>query len=306
MGRPLRIHVPGATYHVTLRGNHQQDIFFAPSDRHRLNELFADALDEFNARLHAYCYMTNHIHALIQVGDVPLGRLVMRVAGPSARITQSRLQTTGHLFEKRYYPVLVDAEQYLLTLLRYIHLNPVRAGIASSLAAYPWSSHHAYVGERIEPWVTTDQALARFSADRARAIDAYLRFVNEPQTDVDARSPLEARNANDRRILGTDDFARGLLGSSWKPRTKRSVDALIQEACTHFHCTQEELSSPSRKAHLAAARGWVVHQAVTGRVASIAEIARKFNRDESSLRHSLATHVQTADVFPVSRPGTVA
>jgi putative transposase len=287
MGRPLRLHAPGATYHVTLRGNHQQDIFFTPADRNRLNDLFADALVEFNARLHAYCYMTNHIHALIQVGDVPLGRLIMRVAGQYARITQSRLQTTGHLFEKRYYPVLVDAEQYLLTLLRYIHLNPVRSGLGTSPAAYPWSSHHAYAGTRIEPWVTTDFALALFSVDRARAIEAYTRFVFAPPSVVEARSPFEFCNSNDRRILGSDDFARGLLGRNWKPKSRKTVDELIQEACMHYHCTHAEMSSPSRKAHLVAARGWVVRQAVAGRIASIAEIARNFNRDESSLRHAL-------------------
>ena len=178
MGRPLRIHAPGAMYHVTLRGNHRQDIFFEPADRYRLNELFAEVLERFSARLHAYCYMSNHIHALIQVGDAPLGKLIMRVAGQYARGTQSRLQTTGHLFEKRYYPVLVNVDQYFLTLLRYIHLNPVRAGLASSTEAYPWSSHrrrlHRKAGRALGD---TDFALSQFSLDRARAVDAYRRFV---------------------------------------------------------------------------------------------------------------------------------
>ena len=74
MGRPLRLHAPGAMYHVTLRGNHQHDIFFEAGDPNRLNALFAETIDRFGARLHAYCYMSNHIHVLIQIGDVPLGR----------------------------------------------------------------------------------------------------------------------------------------------------------------------------------------------------------------------------------------
>jgi putative transposase len=307
MGRPLRIHVPGATYHVTLRGNHQQDIFFRNSDRHRLNGLFADALAHFNARMHAYCYMTNHIHALIQVGDVPLGNLMMRVAGQYARATQSRLETTGHLFEKRYYPVLVDTDRYLLTLLRYIHLNPIHAGLAESPASYPWSSHHAYTGQRVEPWLTTDFALAQFSSNRELAIDAYTRFIGESETGSESsnRSPFEACNANDPRIMGTDEFARRLLGTNWKPRSRKSIDALIEEACAHFNCTVVDLCSPSRKPRLVAARGWVVQQAVDGRVASIAEVARKLNRDESSLRHALSVRARTSEVIPVSRPGTV-
>jgi putative transposase len=304
MGRPLRIHAPGAMYHVTLRGNHQQDIFFEPADRQRLSELFAEVLERFKAQLHAYCYMTNHVHALIQVGDTPLGGLVMRVAGQYARITQSRLQTTGHLFEKRYYPVLVDVDQYFVTLLRYIHLNPVRGGLAPTVEAYPWSSHHAYVGSRLEPWVTTEFGLAQFSGERGKAIDAYRKFVDQNSIGVAERSPLLDRNPSDSRILGSDDFARRLFGSEWKPRSRKSLDALIQDACNHFHCTSSELNSISRKPLLVAARAWVVHEAVNGRVASVAEVARKFNRDESSLRHALKRHVGTPEVFPVSRPGT--
>jgi putative transposase len=155
MARPLRLHIPGAMYHVTLRGNHRQDIFFAPSDRDLMNALFADVLERCDARLHAYCYMTNHIHAVIQVSDIPLGRVMMRLAGTYARTVQARFETTGHLFEKRYHPVLVDADTYLLELLRYLHLNPVTAGLVTSPDDYTWSSHHAYMGFRDEPWVTT-------------------------------------------------------------------------------------------------------------------------------------------------------
>jgi putative transposase len=291
-------------YHVTLRGNHRQDIFFEAADRHRMSELFADSLCLFNARLHAYCYMSNHVHALIQVGEIPLGKLVMRVAGQYARISQAKLQTTGHLFEKRYYPVMVDVDQYFLTLLRYIHLNPVRAGLAPSADAYPWSSHHIYLEKRVEPWVTTDFALSQFSHDRARAIDAYRAFVSQSPVENAERSPLEDRNPNDQRILGSDDFASRLIGPDWKPKSKKSLDVLIDEACEHFNCDRSDLSSVSRRSHLIAARAWVVRQAVNGRVASIAAVARKFNRDESSLRHALKRHDPSPEVFPDSRPGT--
>lgn len=276
-------------YHVTLRGNHQQDIFFTIADRERLNRLFAEVMTRFNAQLHAYCYMTNHVHALIRVSDVPLGRLILRIAGQYARETQLRLQTTGHLFEKRYYPVLVDADQYLLELLRYLHLNPVRAGMAASPDAYPWSSHHAYLGRRSEPWVTTDFALAIFGPDRARAISAYQRFVEEGLHCGITRSPLDDLNTSDSRILGDDEFARRLLGTEWKPRSRKTLDDLVSEACVQFMVTMPLLVSPSRAPELVEARAWVAQEAVNGRIASVAEVARRFNRDESSLRHALKT-----------------
>jgi len=293
MGRPPRLHAPGAMYHVTLRGNHQQDIFFAHEDRHRLNALFAETTSRFGARLHAYCYMTNHIHALIEVGDAPLGRVMLQISSRYARATQARLQTTGHLFERRYYAVLVDVEQYFLAVLRYVHLNPVTAGLSKSPDAYAWSSHHAYLATRVEPWVTTDFALSMFSADHAQAIHAYRSFMGQALEGASITSPLDDCNPGDRRILGNDEFARRVLGPEWKPRSRKSLDVLIQEACAHFNCTFEELASASRRSHLVTARAWVVNQAVAGRIASVAAVARKFNRDESSLRHALRAHAST-------------
>ena len=273
-------------YHVTLRGNHRQDIFFCATDRVRMSELFADVLTGCNARLHAYCYMPNHVHALIQVSDVALGRLMLRVAGPYARITQARMPTTGHLFEKRYYPVLVDTDTYLLELLRYIHLNPVRAGLVRDPASYRWSSHHAYVGDDADSWVTTDFALSMFDSQRGRAVDAYQRFVADALRTGVLRSPLENCNSNDPRILGSDEFASRLLGPGWRPRSRKSLQQLIEEACAQFALTEDELKSSSRLRRVVAARAWVAKEAVVGRVASLSHVARAFRRNESSLRRA--------------------
>src|SRR6185295_6439746 len=294
MPRPPRLHFPGATYHVTLRGNHRQDIFFCATDRARMSELLADVLSSCDARLHGYCYMSNHLHAIIQVSDVPLGPIVQRIASPYARMTQARLDTTGHLFEKRYYPVLVDTDAYLLELLRYVHLNPVRARIVLDPSTYPWSSHHAYLGNRIEPWVTTDFALSLFNADRQRAIDAYRRFVAEAVRADRVRSPLEDVNPHDARILGGDDFARRMFGPDWGPKSRKSLDQLVSEACVHFGLTTEELKSASLVARIVAARAWITHEAVTGGIASISAVGRHLGRDESSLRRALRKRFEAA------------
>lgn len=284
MPRPLRLHVPGAFYHVTLRGNHRQNVFFTPADRTLFNELTAEVIQRFTARLHAYCLMTNHVHLLIQVGEAPLGRLMLRIASQYARTIQRHLHTTGHLFEKRYHPVLVDADEYLLELLRYIHLNPVRAHMVSKADDYPWSSHHAYTGVRSEHWVTTDFALAMFHPRRDQAIAAYIRFVNQ---EGDRPSPLNECNQNDRRILGSDDFAGQLLGAAWRPRSRKSLQELLEEAARQFSVTAEGLLSPSKQRRLTHARAWIAHQAVTLRIASLSHVARFLQRSESALRESV-------------------
>lgn len=273
-------------YHVTLRGNHQQDIFFTVTDRLRMNELFAEVLEWSGARLHAYCYMSNHLHALIQVSGLPLGRIMLRIAGQYARRTQARLLTTGHLFEKRYHPVLVDTDTYLLELVRYVHLNPVRAGLASSPREYPWTSHHAYLGAKEEPWVTVDFALSLFGTRREAAVTAYDKFVQQAVGVEGLRSPLEKRNSNDSRILGGDDFARQMLGAEWRPRSRSSLEQLVAEACRHFCVTVPQLRSASREPKVIAARAWVANEAIRGRVTTVASVAREFNRDESSLRRA--------------------
>jgi REP element-mobilizing transposase RayT len=292
MPRPLRIHVPGAFYHVTLRGNHRQDIFFSPQDRALFCELLDEVNARFNARLHAYCLMTNHVHLLTQVADVPLGRLMLRVASRYARTVQKRFKTTGHLFERRYHAILVDADEYLLKLVRYIHLNPVRARMVERVDDYPWSSHHAYTGRSPQPGVTTDFVLRLFHSQRQQAIAEYQRFINS-QSGIDAPSPLLERNPNDLRVLGDDQFAATMLDAAWRPRSRKTLDEVIQEACERFGVTRQALQSASRRRSLTYTRAWVAHQATSLRITSLAQVARSFGRNEASLRESVRLH------FPV-------
>lgn len=288
MPRKPRLHVPAAFYHVTLRGNHRQDIFFSPGDRKIIDEIVAEVIQRFGARLHAYCWMTNHLHLLIQVGDEPLGRIMLRIASRYARVIQARFHTTGHLFERRYHAVLVDADTYLLELLRYIHLNPVRAGMVATPSAYPWSSHQNYIAEREQAWVTTEFGLSMFHSERQPAIERYSRFVQQDATLI--QSPLQHRNPGDPRILGSDTFARKILGKTWQPRTHKSIDQLIDEACARFVVTRPSLLSTSRQRNLSYARTWIAHQAIVQRISSLAGIAAALSRDESTLRESVKLH----------------
>jgi putative transposase len=148
MPRLPRLYVPGGCYHVILRGNHRENIFASADDRLALNAIVAEAIGKYHARVHAFCWMSNHLHALIQIADIPLGQVVQRIAMRYSRYRHKALHTTGHLFERRHRAFLVDVDTYFLTLLRYIHLNPVEAGMVKMTDDYPWSSHHAYLARR--------------------------------------------------------------------------------------------------------------------------------------------------------------
>lgn len=293
MPRRLRLHVPGGFYHVTLRGNHQQDIFVAESDRNLLNVIVARAIEKFGARIHAYCWMTNHLHFLMQVGTEPLAGPMRQIAAEFARAMQLKLETTGHYFERRYHATLVDADAYLLELLRYIHLNPVRAGLVDSPARYRWSSHATYVGRRVEPWVVTDFALRMFSSDRARAIVAYLDFLDCPR-DV-PWEPAMATNEQDRMVLGSDTFLARVNRGGPQLQTKHTLPELIDEACRRFEIDLERLFSPLRDAYLVKVRAWIAYQAGVRRIASLAAVARELGRDEATLRYAMRAYPAELD-----------
>ena len=171
MPRQHRIHVSGGLYHAVLRGNHRQAIFDVSDDSLCFEDIVARALERYGASLFAYCWMTNHVHLAIRIADAPLGSVMGIVASRYARAKQRAVATTGHLFERRYRARLVDADRYLLALVRYVHLNPVRSRMVDDPRDYRWSSHRAYLGAPCPGWLRIEPVLGRLgsSVDAARA-----------------------------------------------------------------------------------------------------------------------------------------
>ena len=282
MPRPLRLHLTGGFYHVTLRGNHRQKLFTLDADRFLLNAIVEFALQKYAARLHAYCWMSNHIHMLIEVGDDPLTAVMRHIAAGYARAFQRKLETTGHLFERRYHAILVEADCYLLELLRYIHLNPVRAGIVTGPQAYRWSSHHAYIGAPADNFVTTSFALNLFSRDRARAMNAYRIFMNCDALQIP--SPLDEVRGESPHILGSDEFIRRVSDKPARGDSRVTLDSLLAEACKRFNLDRLQLKGVGRNPTIAAARAWIASEATRRGVATLAAIARELGCDRNTLR----------------------
>ncbi len=294
MARPLRLHLPGGFYHVTLRGNHRQAIFRTPEDRDLLASIVADVTDRLEARVHAYCWMTNHIHVLLRVSDVPLGKVILRIASQYARRFQERVETTGHLFERRYHALLVDAEQYLLTLVRYIHCNPVRAGLVTDPVSYPWSSHRDYLGLARTPWISTATALGMLSKDPVQARRIYARWMG---TDEPLRwgEGLLAPNPDDGQVLGNAKFINQARARVMQPGIGGSWDGLVSECAQRFQLRAETLASPSRSRRISVARAWLSHEAVGRGIASISSVARRLGRSESAVRRLMLRRRVTKD-----------
>lgn len=283
MPRLPRLHVPGAIYHVTARGNHRQDIFFRHADRHLLDSIMSDALEHTGARVHAYCWMTNHVHLLVQVADQPLGRLMQRVGSRFARAIQRELRTTGHLFENRYHALLVDADNYFMELLRYIHLNPVRARIVSSAEQYRWSSHRVYLGKAHQSWVHTDFGLRFFAADVDRARLSYRAFIDE-QVEFD---PAVETHPQERRVIGDDRFMQTLQIPTTRRHHGMSLEGLATRIAIDAGVSLECLRGLGRHRKHTRLRAEIAAQAMQMHVATLSEVARFLNRSTSALSRAV-------------------
>jgi len=206
MARPLRIEFAGGLYHITSRGNAQQDIYTDNHDRAAFLELIDKTRARFVWQVHAYCLMGNHYHLLIETGTPTLARGMKLLNGCYTQFFNRKHRRVGHLFQGRYKAILVDKESYLLELARYIVLNPVRAGMVRTAAQWEWSSYRSTAGlaER-SPLLTTDWILSCFADKRNQAQERYRRFV---QAGKNQPSPWE--QLKNQIYLGDDKFVQAM------------------------------------------------------------------------------------------------
>lgn len=252
-----------------------------------MESLVAHASREVRARIHAYCWMTNHIHLLVEVSEPPLGALIPRVAGPYARAVHKRFETTGHLFERRHFARIVDTERYPIETIRYTHFNPVRAGLAGRPDDYPWSSHHAYLGAAEYPWLTTGFALSMLGATDAEARLAYRRYMAAAE-GVTLASPFDADQARPKfKLPDTTPAAAPPQRSDAARAPVVTLEELIREVCASRGISLDEAASRSCARHLSDARTEIAWRAVESGVANLSQVARALGRTASALAQSL-------------------
>jgi putative transposase len=282
MPRQRRVHVPGGLHHAVLRGNHRQPIFSGTDDYLTFEYILAGALERYGASLFAYCWMTNHVHLAIRIAEAPLGSVMGIVASRYARAKQRAVPTTGHLFERRYRARLVDADRYLLALVRYVHLNPVRAGMVADPREYRWSSHRAYLGAPCPDWLRLEPVLGRLgpSADAARA--AYRQFMceapeaaeREALTPVTRPGPVRATERDTRVTPVRDARSR---------RPPRDLETIAAEVANTHGVTLEELRSKRRRPNLVRARVEIARLALLEGTVNMSGVARYLNRAPTTI-----------------------
>ena len=283
MARKPRVHYTGALYHVIVRGNGGQAIFVDEKDRTRFYFLVQEGVERFAHRIHAFCLMTNHVHFAIQVDEVSLSRILQNLSFRYTRWVNWRQGRSGHLFQGRYKAVLVDVDAYLQELTRYIHLNPVRAGVVKEPEDYSWSGHRAYLGLETIPWLTTDWILSQFSRRLSVARRAYEKFVLEGKGER-RQEEYHTGSALDSRILGDDTFVDRVLGQKkGMRRIGISLGEVIRILCQHYSIDERDLRLSGKERRFSEVRGMAAWLVLELGISTLMELGKLTGRDVTTL-----------------------
>ncbi|HET8761479.1 MAG TPA: transposase [Nitrospiria bacterium] len=279
MARKPRIEYPGALYHVIARGNQRRDVFHDDMDRLRYLARLRAYKERYGFRLYAYALMTNHVHLLLEPQQTGLSKIMQGLHQSYTQGYNRRYCAVGHVFQGRYQAILCDRDAYLLALVRYIHLNPVRARLVRDPADYPWSGHRAYLDSVGEGLVDTETVLGMLGERRSLAQKRYQAFVTEELT---GGSRPEYYQVRDQRFLGDDAFVEQMQRTTAEERRQPvktpSLAALLSAVVRATGVTRERITGPDRRGDAARARRLLVQAgaicAVPGR-----DLARLLGRD---------------------------
>lgn len=176
MARPLRLEFPGATYHVTSRGDRREAIYRDDADRAAHLQVVAAAMDRFDAKVLAYCLMGNHYHLVVHTPQANLSALMRQINGVYTQAFNRRHRQVGHLFQGRFKAIVVDCDAYLMSLCRYVERNPVAAGLVATPGDWAWSSYCAHAGRAdAPPWLDTQALYAQLLGELPRNAAASAR-----------------------------------------------------------------------------------------------------------------------------------
>lgn len=215
MGRPWREEYKGGIYHVIARGNNKEYIFRESIDKGYFIKLLKENMIGMNYRIYGYVLMDNHYHFVIQTFDKKLQEIMHQINNKYSKYFNYKFKRVGHVFQGRYKAVLVQDERYLLQLVRYIHQNPVKAGMSKSIEEYKWSSDIFYRSSN-NSFISIDIILDMLSLDRREAIRKYMEFMKQEE------------NADYENISVIGDEAYQLLCSTKKKvEHKKRLDVIL-------------------------------------------------------------------------------
>jgi len=288
MARKPRIHFAGALYHVILRGNDRQDIFYQPSDRRLWESILRASMERYRSSIHCFCWMTNHLHMVIRVDEKPLAATIRHAAGQYSRKVNLLQRRSGHLFERRHRAIIVRDDAYLKGLVRYIHHNPVRAGMVAHPGEYRWSSHAIYSGEKTSDWVSLNTVLRAFGPTPRKARTAYIRFM--AQSGEEQQSLFRYPVTQDTTTFDSDPNTPVHERRPTNFSRTNTLEAIVQKYIKDTLVTDSQLVGPSKQRELSRLRYAIAAEALEEGATTVAEIARRLHRSEAAISQLISRH----------------
>ena len=290
MPRQARIDISGLLYHVIVRGIERSEIFPGKEDREDFVKRLAESLEGSGAKCFAWALMPNHAHLLLQTGEKKLSRIMKGLLSGYATNFNVKYKRSGHLFQNRYKAIICEEEEYLLELIRYIHLNPIRAKVVLNMGEldnYEWTGHSVIMGRKEKEWQEVKEVLERFGSKITQARENYRKFVEEgielgKQSKFNgggglirsAGGMLEVlRNRKngimeqaDERVLGSGEFVESVLKGleekdKIKDKAKRELDIgkLAEKVSRYYGLKVTQIKGESRIREIAKARAVFVN-----------------------------------------------
>lgn len=288
MARKPRIEFEGALYHVITRGNRKEAIFLDRKDRQHFLRKLREYKRQYGFILYAYVLMKNHLHLLLQTGQTALSKIMQGLLLSQGQWHNRKYDVVGHLFQGRYKAILCDKDAYLLELIRYIHLNPLRAGYRSQLK-YEWSSHHSYVNvsSNDNDLIDTRLVLSLFDSNKRKALEGYEEFLKDGIAEGKRDDFYEMR---DQRILGDDNFCEevmnrmtGSVVNESLTRKDRTLSEIKTKVAELYEVAEAELKGSTRAQRAVIARSVFIRLSRRYTNLMSKEIAEHLNRQPSSL-----------------------
>ena len=284
MARKPRIHFAGAFYHVMLRGNAGDKIFYVDEDKPMLCLLLQEASNKYSCVIHAFCFMSNHMHLLVEVGETPLSKFVQNFAFRYAMRINKRENRSGHIFQGRFKAILVNNDIYLKNLVRYIHLNPLHANLVKDPDVEWWSSHQDYLGNIRFPWIDSNKILGLFDENIEKAVSIYHEYLCE---EIPSESEKKyCCGKIDTRIMGDKYFVEQIYQRASCDNIlvgKIMLDEIVGFVCKQYNINSNHLFSKSSAHNLTEPRAMIGWLCMELNVISLVGLSKLFNIHSSSI-----------------------
>lgn len=330
MPRQSRIDAPGALHHIICRGIEGGLIFKDDTDRDHFLDRFEVILSDTGTSCYAWALIPNHFHLFLRTGHEPVSRVMRRLLTGHAVSFNRRHKRSGHLFQNRYKSILCQEEAYLLELVRYIHLNPLRAGIVpdvKALSKFAYSGHSRIMGARESGWQDADKILGMFGKPRHQARRLYEAYVAKGAAEgqkpeltggglirslggwhvLQSMRELNVPHKlkSDERILGDSEFVESVLDSAsekmaQKYRLKANgyrFETIVDRVGAIFDIPYRDLLAPGKQPHLVKARSVLMFWAVEVLGMSATEVGLKLGVSQSAASRAVQRGRKIVDVL---------